>query len=203
MHDHGQPTRQGDDRLLHSAMPGNLHRPGLEPRPFRRMRQHALGRFVEHHPRHLVSAPRYPPAAVALARVIPRGCQSKHRPDRLGVSEAGRYIDGCAIGQRYHGTDTRNRHQTPAHVIVPDDSQQAAMQDSDLFTKHPPDNEQRLDRTCRRASGSLATLASRTILPASSTMQTLVSLTDTSSPDAALLLLMLEAAYADLVSPSA
>src|SRR5258708_7427477 len=30
--------------------------------------------------------------------------------------------------------------------------------------------------------GSLATLASRTILPASSTMQTLVSLTDTSSP---------------------
>jgi hypothetical protein len=32
------------------------------------------------------------------------------------------------------------------------------------------------------ASGSLATLASRTILPASSTMQTLVSLTDTSSP---------------------
>ena len=37
-------------------------------------------------------------------------------------------------------------------------------------------------RTCRRASGSLATLASRTILPALSTMQTLVSLTDTSSP---------------------
>src|SRR5437870_4055631 len=35
--------------------------------------------------------------------------------------------------------------------------------------------------TCRRASGSLATLPSRTILPASSTMQTLVSLTDSSS----------------------
>src|SRR5262249_39933540 len=39
-------------------------------------------------------------------------------------------------------------------------------------------------RTCRRASGSLATLASRMILPASSTMQTLVSLTETSSPAA-------------------
>src|SRR4029453_15658709 len=37
-------------------------------------------------------------------------------------------------------------------------------------------------RTCRRASSSLATLVSRTILPVSSTMQTLVSLTDTSSP---------------------
>jgi len=33
--------------------------------------------------------------------------------------------------QRYHGTDTRNGHQTPAHVIVPDDSQHAAMQDSE------------------------------------------------------------------------
>src|SRR5665647_2185704 len=36
--------------------------------------------------------------------------------------------------------------------------------------------------TCSRASGSLATFTSRTILPVSSTMQTLVSLTDTSNP---------------------
>ena len=32
--DHGQPTRQGDDRLLHPAVPGDLHRPGFEPGPF-------------------------------------------------------------------------------------------------------------------------------------------------------------------------
>src|SRR6266487_4350087 len=57
MHDHGQPTRQGNDRLLHPAVPGNLHRPGLEPGPFRRTHQHALGCFVEHHPHHLVSTP--------------------------------------------------------------------------------------------------------------------------------------------------
>src|SRR5262249_52449195 len=31
MHDHGQPTRQRHDRLLPPAMPGDLHRPGLEP----------------------------------------------------------------------------------------------------------------------------------------------------------------------------
>jgi hypothetical protein len=37
-------------------------------------------------------------------------------------------------------------------------------------------------RTASKASGSLATFTSRTILPVSSTMQTLVSLTDTSSP---------------------
>ena len=34
MHDHGEPARQRHDRLLHSATPGDLHRPGLEPGPF-------------------------------------------------------------------------------------------------------------------------------------------------------------------------
>ena len=34
VHDNGQPACQCDDRLLHPAMPGNLHRPGLEPGPF-------------------------------------------------------------------------------------------------------------------------------------------------------------------------
>ena len=31
VHDHGQATRQRYDRLLHAAVPGDLHRPGLEP----------------------------------------------------------------------------------------------------------------------------------------------------------------------------
>jgi hypothetical protein len=46
VHDHGQPACQGHDRLFHPAAPGDLHRPGLEPGPFRRTHQHALGRFV-------------------------------------------------------------------------------------------------------------------------------------------------------------
>src|ERR1700687_4201748 len=33
VHDHGQSARQRHDRLLHAATPGDLHRPGLEPRP--------------------------------------------------------------------------------------------------------------------------------------------------------------------------
>ena len=44
VHDHGQPTRQRDHCLLppsHGAE--NLHRPGLEPGPFRRNDQHGLG----------------------------------------------------------------------------------------------------------------------------------------------------------------
>src|SRR6516165_8829726 len=34
MHNHGQPSSQCNDCLFHPAVPGNLHRPGLEPRPF-------------------------------------------------------------------------------------------------------------------------------------------------------------------------
>src|SRR5512135_3148276 len=55
MHDYGEPTCQCHDCLLHAAAPGDLHRPGLEPGPFIRT-QHALGRFVEHDPHHLISA---------------------------------------------------------------------------------------------------------------------------------------------------
>jgi hypothetical protein len=39
VHDHGQSARQGHDRLFQPAVPGNLHRPGLEPGPFRRAHQ--------------------------------------------------------------------------------------------------------------------------------------------------------------------
>src|SRR5262249_2310583 len=57
VHDLGQPTRQRYDRLFHPAMPRDLHRQGLEPGPFRRTHQLAVGRFVEHHPHHLISTP--------------------------------------------------------------------------------------------------------------------------------------------------
>src|SRR5450755_2937643 len=38
--DHGQPTRQRHGRLLHSAVPGDLHGPRLEPGPLRQTYQH-------------------------------------------------------------------------------------------------------------------------------------------------------------------
>ena len=34
VHDDGQPSRQRDNRSFHPAPSDNLHRPGLEPRPF-------------------------------------------------------------------------------------------------------------------------------------------------------------------------
>ena len=34
MHNHGQPSSQCNDCLFHPAVPGDLHRPGLEPGPF-------------------------------------------------------------------------------------------------------------------------------------------------------------------------
>jgi hypothetical protein len=54
--------------------------------------------------------------------------------------------DRGAIGQRHHRADPGDRHQAPTHLIVPNDDQQAAVQDAKLLTKHPPDNEQRLDQ---------------------------------------------------------
>src|SRR5476651_677214 len=56
VHDHGQPTGQRHGRLLHPAMPGDLHGPRLEPGPLRYTHQHDMSRFVEHRPHHLVAA---------------------------------------------------------------------------------------------------------------------------------------------------
>ena len=56
MHDHSQSACQSHDRLFYPAAPGDLHRPGLEPRPLVGAGQHDLGRFVEHRPHHLISA---------------------------------------------------------------------------------------------------------------------------------------------------
>ena len=61
--DHGQPARQRHDRLLHSATPHDLHRPGLEPAPFLRT-HHGLSCFVEHRPHHIISTARYSILAV-------------------------------------------------------------------------------------------------------------------------------------------
>ena len=67
--------------------------------------------------------------------------QPKHRPDCLGVPEAGGHVDCGPIGQRHHGANARDRHQTPTHLIIPDDGQQAPVQDPELFAKYPSDNE--------------------------------------------------------------
>ena len=85
MHDHGQPTRQRDDGLFQAAVPGDLHRPGLEPRPFRRAHQHNVGGFVEHRPHHLITAARYSAATIDLARLVLGASQSKHRPTDLDL----------------------------------------------------------------------------------------------------------------------
>jgi hypothetical protein len=116
-----------------------------------------VGRFVEHRPHHLVATPRYPTGSVDLAGLVPEGCQSEHRPDSLGVSESGGYVDGGAIGQRHHRADPRHRHQAPAHIISPDDGQQATMKNADLLAKRPPDNQQLSDSVYVGAVGYLYT----------------------------------------------
>src|SRR5258708_6540639 len=50
--------------------------------------------------------------------------------------------------------------QAPAHLIIPDNGQQTAMQDDDLFAKRPPDNEHRLDQHRQGVSHGRAAAAS-------------------------------------------
>src|SRR6202158_1483565 len=80
VHDHGQPAGQSHDPLFHTAAPGDLHRPSLEPGPFLRT-QHALRCFVKHDPHHLITAARYSAVPIDLAGLILGARQPKYRSD--------------------------------------------------------------------------------------------------------------------------
>ena len=60
--------------------------------------------------------------------------------------EASGYVDGWRDRSAHHGADAGGRHRASAHFVVPDDGQQATMQDDDLFAECPPDNEQGFDQ---------------------------------------------------------
>src|SRR6476620_4817333 len=84
VHDHGQSTRQGYDRLFHPAAPGDLHRPGLEPGPFLGT-HHGLGCFVEHRSHHLISTARYSAVPIDLTRLILAHVSPKTAPTDLDL----------------------------------------------------------------------------------------------------------------------
>ena len=112
-------------------------------------------RPVERCSHHLVSAPRYRAGSVDLARAG----QSKHRPDRLGLSEPNGYVNCSPIGQRHYRADTGERYQTPAHIIVSDDGQQAAVQYAKLRAKETMSNGSTNSATSGRLSTSPLTRA--------------------------------------------
>src|SRR2546430_10663770 len=56
MHDDSQPSRHSDDCALHPTMPGNLHAPGLEPRPLAAVGHQHQGCLEQHLAHHGVSA---------------------------------------------------------------------------------------------------------------------------------------------------
>src|SRR5262249_40249036 len=132
-----------------------------------------LGRLVEHDPHHLISAPRYCTGSVVLARLILGGCESKHRPHRLGLPETGRRIDRDAIGERDNRADTRDRHQAPAHIIVPDDGQQAPRKNAKFLANDRPDNNKRSNKHGKMGSLSTSSLirASNFIVPIMPTLR--------------------------------
>jgi hypothetical protein len=105
-----------------------------------------LSCLVKHHPHHLVSAPRYCAAPVDLAGLISSWRQSEVRSNRFGTSKTRRHINRRAIGQCDDRADARYRHQATAHIVIPDDGQQATMKNANLFAERPADNEQGFDQ---------------------------------------------------------
>ena len=81
------------------------------------------------HPSHITIGACQPnPRAAVVRRSLTTGT-------RISVGTA-------PLGGFYHSSVERRR----VAELDPDDGQQAAMQETDLFTKHPSDNEQRLDQ---------------------------------------------------------
>ena len=72
VHDNCHSPCHGDDRPLHSPMSGDLHAPGLEPRPLDGAGQHALCRFEQHGTHHGIPAFRDATHPVDLARLMLR-----------------------------------------------------------------------------------------------------------------------------------
>lgn len=78
--DHGKTSRQRHNRLLKAPPLGNIHGPGLQPRPFRHSRQQNLRRFIEQASQHGVPAQRDVSYPFALSGLIEQRRQPKHGP---------------------------------------------------------------------------------------------------------------------------
>src|SRR4051812_41060844 len=90
VHDHGQPPRQGDNRLLLASVLGHLHAPGPQPRPSLSGQKQDLGSLVEHGTGHAIAAQRHSPNPVGLARLVLDGRQPEGGAHRLGFARAAR-----------------------------------------------------------------------------------------------------------------
>ena len=70
-----------------------------------------------------------------------QGVNPNKAPTALELRKRDRHIDGGAIGQRHHRTDTGDRHH------VADDGQQAAVEDGELFAQNPPHYKEWFNQT--------------------------------------------------------
>ena len=68
--------------------------------------------------------------------------------DRDGPPRAASHRNPHGAGQGLPSTaDPKMIRKMPAHLIVPHDSEQAAVQDAELLAKRPSDNEQWFDQS--------------------------------------------------------
>src|ERR1035437_605497 len=55
------------------------------------------------------------------------------RPRLTWIYGSERDVDRASLRQPHHRANARDRHQAPAHLIIPDDGQQAAVLDDELL----------------------------------------------------------------------
>ena len=74
------------------------------------------------------------PLTVFIASYFyPESVSPNDAPTALEFLKRAGTSTGGAIGQRHCRTDARNRHQAPAHLVLPHDGRQAAVQDAELL----------------------------------------------------------------------
>ncbi len=142
VHDHGQPSRQRNDRLLHPAVPGDLHRPRSKTRTISSSKLPAVGLEPLHTSlaSRIISSPQrdMPPGRSISTpdwyrdgKSIPNAAPTAQTYlKRAGTSTVAREGQLSPTGQT-PGTVIRRQHV--AHIVPRDDDKQAAMQDGYLL----------------------------------------------------------------------
>ena len=121
MHDDGHPSGHGNDSLAQTASLGDVRRPSFsQDHPFTRVSMTCAASYSNVR---IIRSPQREtrPTRLLSPDSLSTGVNPKAAPTAFELTEAGRDIDGADERQSKDRPDTRNRHQAPAVVIIPND----------------------------------------------------------------------------------
>lgn len=142
MKDDADAARQGNDRLLPAAPPGDLRGPRLQGAPsLHASKQHLRGLIDPHH---CASPFRDPSHPVDLAELVLARCETEVRADGTGTSEASGQIDGSSEGERDERSDTRHCHEATADGIFASKADKQVIKLSEPLSECSANDQERL-----------------------------------------------------------